>query len=192
MKLLRLKYRVAAYVLATLLSIPARANTVVVSGLSGNIATGGDAGELTVTMGFIPTPGAPTNYGWALTERVALTAAGSIVFLFPDFNVINRGGVVTKATLPAWSPDGPASNVYDIPASVNGIEVTDVSWFPGFSDCEVIGGFGAPNGCANPGHWTVTADFAPVPLPTALPLFATGLVGLGLLGWRRKRKAAAL
>jgi len=34
-------------------------------------------------------------------------------------------------------------------------------------------------------------DTAPVatPLPTALPLFATGLAGLGLLGWRRKRKA---
>jgi hypothetical protein len=31
-----------------------------------------------------------------------------------------------------------------------------------------------------------------VPLPTALPLFATGLGALGLLGWRRKRKAAAL
>jgi hypothetical protein len=27
------------------------------------------------------------------------------------------------------------------------------------------------------------------PLPTALPLFATGLGGLGLLGWRRKRKS---
>ena len=31
-----------------------------------------------------------------------------------------------------------------------------------------------------------------VPLPAALPLFATGLGGLGLLGWRRKKKAAAL
>ena len=30
-----------------------------------------------------------------------------------------------------------------------------------------------------------------VPLPSALPLFATGLSALGLLGWRRKRKAAA-
>jgi hypothetical protein len=29
-----------------------------------------------------------------------------------------------------------------------------------------------------------------VPLPAALPLFASGLVGLGLLGWRRKTKAA--
>jgi hypothetical protein len=30
-----------------------------------------------------------------------------------------------------------------------------------------------------------------VPLPGALPLFATGLGALGLLGWRRKRKAQA-
>ena len=30
-----------------------------------------------------------------------------------------------------------------------------------------------------------------VPLPAALPLFATGLGVLGLLGWRRKRKAQA-
>ena len=31
----------------------------------------------------------------------------------------------------------------------------------------------------------------PTPLPAALPLFAGGLGALGLLGWRRKRKAAA-
>jgi hypothetical protein len=30
------------------------------------------------------------------------------------------------------------------------------------------------------------------PLPAALPLFATGLGALGLLGWRRKKKAAAI
>jgi hypothetical protein len=29
------------------------------------------------------------------------------------------------------------------------------------------------------------------PLPATLPLFATGIGGLGLLGWRRKRKAQA-
>jgi hypothetical protein len=33
---------------------------------------------------------------------------------------------------------------------------------------------------------------ASTPLPAALPLFATGLGALGLLGWRRKRKAAAI
>jgi hypothetical protein len=32
----------------------------------------------------------------------------------------------------------------------------------------------------------------PTPLPAALPLFATGLGGLGLLGWRRKRRHHAV
>jgi hypothetical protein len=41
-----------------------------------------------------------------------------------------------------------------------------------------------------PGTVTTTASPA-TPLPGALPLFATGLGGLGLLGWRRKRKQAA-
>jgi hypothetical protein len=35
-------------------------------------------------------------------------------------------------------------------------------------------------------------EVTPTPLPAALPLFASGLGALGLLGWRRKRKAAAL
>ena len=36
------------------------------------------------------------------------------------------------------------------------------------------------------------SDLSQTPLPAALPLFATGLGALGLAGWRRKRKAAAL
>jgi hypothetical protein len=38
---------------------------------------------------------------------------------------------------------------------------------------------------------TLTPEVATTPLPAALPLFATGLGALGLLGWRRKRKNAA-
>jgi hypothetical protein len=44
------------------------------------------------------------------------------------------------------------------------------------------------------GEW-ITAFTPPpeaTPLPAALPLFAGGLGALGLLGWRRKKKAAAL
>jgi hypothetical protein len=55
------------------------------------------------------------------------------------------------------------------------------------------------------GAWSVTADvggsildegssslWSVTPLPTAFPLFATGFGVIGLLGWRRKRKAAAI
>lgn len=52
----------------------------------------------------------------------------------------------------------------------------------------------------NPQHLTLnsitingtTFSASTTPLPAALPLFATGLGALGLLGWRRKRKAAAV
>jgi hypothetical protein len=40
----------------------------------------------------------------------------------------------------------------------------------------------------NPGTWASSET----PLPAALPLFATGLGALGVIGWRRKKKAAAL
>ena len=36
---------------------------------------------------------------------------------------------------------------------------------------------------------TTPVDPMVMPLPGTLPLFATGLGALGLLGWRRKRKA---
>jgi hypothetical protein len=40
--------------------------------------------------------------------------------------------------------------------------------------------------------FNVATTPAITPLAAALPLFATGLGALGLLGWRRKKKAAAL
>jgi len=41
------------------------------------------------------------------------------------------------------------------------------------------------------GSFTSSSSIPSVPIPGALPLFASGLAGLGLLAWRRKRKAAA-
>jgi hypothetical protein len=39
--------------------------------------------------------------------------------------------------------------------------------------------------------FTIEPAASATPLPAALPLFATGLGALGLLGWRRKRKGAS-
>jgi len=37
----------------------------------------------------------------------------------------------------------------------------------------------------------VTGDTPATPIPATLPLFATGMGALGLLGWRRKRQQGA-
>jgi hypothetical protein len=56
-----------------------------------------------------------------------------------------------------------------------------------------------PNGACGTNFQGCTVDFSipiipttpsAVPLPAALPLFASGLGALGLLGWRRKKTAA--
>ena len=52
---------------------------------------------------------------------------------------------------------------------------------PGLSNDPMLIGSGSLN--------LVFTPVSQVPLPAALPLFATGLGVLGLLGWRRKRKA---
>ena len=56
-----------------------------------------------------------------------------------------------------------------------------------------VGGTG--NWCAGPplcgsGDFGTTSSWSVTPLPPTALLFATGLGALGLLGWRRKRKAA--
>ena len=49
---------------------------------------------------------------------------------------------------------------------------------------DIVGGIQVPTFNA-----AFSLDGVATPLPGALPLFATGLGVLGLLGWRRKRKA---
>jgi hypothetical protein len=54
------------------------------------------------------------------------------------------------------------------------------------------GGYGIQRGNIVQAFSTFTiTQVATTPLPAALPIFATGLAGLGLFGWRRKRKAQA-
>jgi hypothetical protein len=59
--------------------------------------------------------------------------------------------------------------------------------FPTTAGALILNTAGDATFCASTG-----GSSCAVPLPDALPLFATGLAGLGLLGWRRKKKAAHL
>jgi hypothetical protein len=68
------------------------------------------------------------------------------------------------------------------PAVIGG----DVSWQIMSGSTAEQTGIGVPAG-----NIVATAEITTTPLPAALPLFATGVAGLGLLGWRRKRKALA-
>ena len=75
--------------------------------------------------------------------------------------------------------------------------LASVAWFAvdaGLYDLPQTGcsfNCGAPY--TNPGfEGLAAAAISGTPLPAALPLFASGLGALGLLGWRRKRKNAAL
>jgi hypothetical protein len=51
---------------------------------------------------------------------------------------------------------------------------------------------GSMTGAGNVLIAQVDANIPQIPLPGALPLFATGLAGLGLLGRRRKQKDAVI
>ncbi len=120
-------------------------------------------------------------------------------------NIGSNNTTVYDAVLPAVQSSG----VLDIPLSTpftynpaNGnllvdlVEGTPYSGGPGFEFN------GASDGVFSRGYsgQTISADnnsglvtgFSVTPLPAALPLFATGLGALGLFGWCRKRKAAAV
>jgi hypothetical protein len=59
-----------------------------------------------------------------------------------------------------------------------------------FSYASLGAGHAGFQGLGDEGWGVEQVSVSATPLPAALPLFATGLGALGLLGWRRKRKAA--
>jgi hypothetical protein len=77
-----------------------------------------------------------------------------------------------------------SGTLQDLPGSANvQMDITAGLFF--LSD---VGGFWCAGINCNDDTGTASS-WSATPLPAALPLFATGLGGLGLLGWRKKRKA---
>ena len=93
---------------------------------------------------------------------------------------------------------GTYSNTFDLSlaATYNPVFITNNGGTVGSAEAAFILGLENGQAYANihdatfPGG-EIRGWLVATPLPAALPLFATGLGALGLLGWRRKRKAQA-
>jgi hypothetical protein len=125
----------------------------------------------------------PANSMVSLTGT-ALTATATGLF----FNF----GATDNSLLEFFTPPGTGNNLQFCDATT---PCTNQNGAQSFSDIVyvfVAPGLGSTSGSSPQGLATteIAAAAAPAatPLPAALPLFATGLGGLGLLGWRRKRK----
>ncbi len=57
---------------------------------------------------------------------------------------------------------------------------------------KVIGGRGDKDASISRTYTVTGTGISSVPVPAALPLLASGIGGLGLIGWRRKRNTVAL
>jgi hypothetical protein len=137
--------------------------------------TGVNAG---VFLGF-----PPTNFGFVTFETPPLSSTGDFTVSSPNFGTFTSTSVT--------------SDVFDHTLDVAFTGNWDPGTFAGFSGLPPVvsatfsvaltqdGGFDTPIS----GSGTMSAS---IPLPATLPLFASGLGALGLLGWRRKRRARGI
>jgi hypothetical protein len=164
-------------------SVPAKANIIDfsfsgVSGtevLSGVVTTG--AGDVATLLSGNVVDGL---FSGPITSLIPVGTSGYSAWQWdnvitgtpPFFSTTNSSGLLFL-----FGPGNTVGNLY-----------SDLSGNTYFSLSE-------PANLYNPGDAGIltiaNASAAAAPLPAALPLFATGLGAMGLLGWRRKRKNAA-
>ena len=133
--------------------------------------------------------------GGTLSFEMATIAGGGGTFASFGNLRIEGGGLVATNDVAGNAPVGGWQNYSTgFDAATWGVSATD--WLTILSNVTL---FGFPtdafNGADTIGIDNVTLQSstpAPVPLPAGLPLMAGGLGLLGLMGWRRKRKAAAV
>jgi hypothetical protein len=132
--------------------------------------------------------GPPNTLTFAYSTNATSLTTGTWT-AFPQLNI---NSIVTSGSNMALSPDIFGTTAA-ISATLTGLNIANgsslfIRWAdqddPGADDALALDEFSLTPITSSTG--------SAVPLPAALPLFATGLGALGLLGWRRKKKAAAL
>jgi len=145
-------------------------------GFAGHLATVTSAAENALLAGLISSPSGNFDGAWLGGE-----SNSSNVWQWADgpesgqlFSYTNWGGI---------EPNNPPASVYmNIGALTSGIAFGQ--W------ADAINGISSGSTGADPvtGYF-VEYKISAVPIPATLPLFVSGLGGLGLFGWLRKRKA---
>ena len=153
----------------------------------------GGAGEsrtYITTADFVFNYGSNSKFLLNIDADLASGPAGHVGFDSSHLRVLVNGVETydrSFASLTDWEslffPGGHAGSAIDIGALLSG----------GLADVEIIFALTASSSSKfqfDYAFGTVPGQSA-TPLPATLPLFATGLGALGLLGWRRRRKQAA-
>ena len=134
--------------------------------------------------------GAAGNYANGATSSTPVTSAsaGNTEWRFtfsvssPQLlSVTHDDGVALFGASGVIKPDNETTNAAAIPQAVDGATLYTL----------LAGNYTLYYVSSNDLPEVLQTTLTPtIPLPATLPLFATGLAGLGLLGWRRKRAAA--
>jgi hypothetical protein len=150
----------------------------------------------------LPDQGAPVQGQWqtwnalagAWWDNLGLSVAGSTSDNPPPHS--SSFGDLLAALAADWGVAEDAIKIVNTTDEPGGNPLGGVRFDVGFADGDVpyngyVDAFKIGVNGVNTTYDFEASGGAATPLPAALPLFATGLGALGIVGWRRKRKAKA-
>ena len=153
------------------------------NGLGVAAPPGGSDNEIVAGMSFV-TAHLPTGVTNVMASLGSLTG-GEVGEVFGSTTGLAGSWVLVAANI-----TGPAQQGVLVPLQTGfqgGVACPTCTFFAFFA---VGSSGGGPGGASDLLLTQMTADVSAIPIPGTLPLFASGLAGLGLLGWRRKKAAA--